>query len=224
LRPLAPRRFGLLAIALVAALIWCRADAPAAVDLSVGIRHVSPDGSLSDCDGKARSSLDAFLQNASESSAGSGEWLAYSSNGVAGTPTGSAVVRCYALPKGYVVTFTCAVQLPDSPYGADALCLDVAHKFYGGAIAPLAAIPTPTPIPTGCATNSLVGTWVSDGDSKLTFTMTLTGEVTDSEGVSGNWGLKGNTVTLTYYGNHTLTLSSDGKHVRGGGYSLTRRC
>jgi hypothetical protein len=133
-------------------------------------------------------------------------------------------VRCFPLAKGYVVTFTCAAQLPDSPYSADALCLDVAHKFYGGAVTALAAIPTPTPMPTGCATNSLVGTWVSDDKPGLTFTMDLTGNVTDSDGVSGNWGLKGNTVTLTYYGNHTLTLSPDGKHMHGGGYSLTRKC
>jgi hypothetical protein len=218
------RRAALFAFSLLVGLVWCSATAPAAVDLSVGIRHVSPDGSSADCGAKAVESLKAFLEGASESSPGSGDWLAHSSNGVAGTPTATAVVRCYALSKGYVVTFTCAVQLPDNPYTADALCLDVAHKFYGGAITALAPIPTPTPIPTGCATTNLVGTWVSDDKPGLTFTMDLTGDVTDNEGVSGNWGLKGNTVTLTYYGNHTLTLSPDGKHMRGDGYSLTRKC
>jgi hypothetical protein len=224
LRPGARRRAALLAAGLLGALAWLRAPAPAAVDMSVGIRHVSDTGSLGDCGAKAKDSLDSFLQGAAESSPGSGEWLAFSRNGVAGTPTAAATVRCFALPKGYVVTFTCVVQLPDSPYSSDALCLDLAHKFYGGAVTALAAIPTPTPIPTGCATNSMVGTWVSDDKPGLTFTMDLTGNVTDSEGVSGNWGLKGNTVTLTYYGNHTLTLSADGKHARGDGYSLTRKC
>lgn len=219
-----PRRAALALAALLVSLVWCRAGAPAAVDLSVGIRHVSPDGALSDCSAKAKDALNTFLQGATEPSPGSGEWLATSANGVAGTPTAIATVRCYALTKGYVVTFTCAVQLPDNPYGADALCLDVAHKFYGGAITALAPIPTPTPIPTGCATNSMVGTWVSDDKPGLTFTMDLDGNVTDNEGVSGNWGLKGTTVTLTYYGNHTLTLSADGKHARGDGYSLTRKC
>jgi hypothetical protein len=218
------RRATLFALALLAGLIWSKAGAPAAVDMSVGIRYVSQDGAVSDCSSKARASLNAFLQEAAETSAGSGDWLAHSRNGPAGTPTATAAVRCYALSKGYVVTFTCAVQLPDNPYTADTLCKDVAHKFYGGALTPLAAIPTPTPIPTGCATNSLVGTWVSDNNSKLTLTMTLTGEVTDSESVSGNWILKGMTATLTYYGNHTMTLSGDGKHLSGGGYSLTRRC
>jgi hypothetical protein len=218
------RRATIALVVLLVSLVWCSAQAPAAVDLSVGIRYVSADGSLSDCSAKAKDSLNTFLQGANEPTPGSGEWLASSQNGVAGTPTAMATVRCYALGKGYVVTFTCAVQLPDNPYSADALCLDVAHKFYGGAITALAPIPTPTPIPTGCATNSLVGTWVSDDKPGLTFTMDLDGNVTDNEGVSGNWGLKGTTVTLTYYGNHTLTLSADGKHMRGDGYSLTRKC
>ncbi len=210
--------------ALVASFLWCGSSTPASVDIAAGIRYVSPTGTLADCSAKARASLDAFLEGAAESSPGSGDWIAHSQNGVAGMPTATAVIRCYALPQGYFATFDCAVQLPDNPYLAQALCLDVAHKFYGGPIAALAAIPTPTPIPTGCATNSLVGTWVSDSDSTLTFTMDLTGDVTDNQGVSGSWGLKGDTVTLTYYGTHTLTLSSDGKHMKGGGYSLTRKC
>ncbi len=218
------RRFVLAAVALLAGIVWCSAGAPAAVDISVGIRHVSPDGSLTDCSAKAKASLDAFLQDAAETSSGSGDWTAHAQNGITGTPTATAVVRCYALPKGYVVTFTCAVQLPDNPYSSDELCKDVAHKFYGGAITALAAMPSPTPVPTGCATTNLVGTWTSDSDSKLTFTMELNGDLTDNEGVSGNWGIKGNTVTLTYYGNHTMTLSGDGKHLAGGGYSLTRKC
>ena len=218
------RRATLTAIAVLAGMVWCSSGAPASLDIASGIRYVSPDGSLSDCSTKAKASLEVFLQGATEQGAGSGDWSAYSQNGPSGTPTATAVVRCYALPKGFVVTFTCVVQLPDNPYPAEGLCRNVAHKFYGGAITALAAIPTPTPLPTGCATNSLVGSWVSDNDPKLTFTMTLTGDVTDSEGVSGNWALKGNVATLTYYGNHSMTLSGDGKHLSGGGYNLTRKC
>lgn len=218
------RQAALVVVALFAGLMWCGSNAPAAVDFSVGIRHISDTGSLADCSAKAKESLEAFLQDATEATPGSGDWIAHSQNGVNGTPTATAVVRCYALSSGYVVTFTCAVELPDNPYTANALCLDVAHKFYGGAITSLAAIPTPTPQPTGCATTNLLGTWVSDDNPKLTFTMGVSGDLTDSEGVSGNWGLKGNTVTLIYYGTHTLTLSADGKHMRGGGYSLTRKC
>jgi len=218
------RRAPIVVLAAAAGFVWCASQVRASVDFSVGIRRVSDTGSLADCSAKAKDSLDAFLQGTAESPPGSGDWSAHSANGVNGTPTAVAVVRCYGLSPGYVVTFTCAVQLPDNPYTANALCLDVAHKFYGGAITALAAIPTPTPLPTGCATTNLFGTWVSDSDPKLTFTMTIDGNVTDSEGVSGNWGLKGNVVTFTYYGNHTLTLSPDGKHMSGGGYSLTRKC
>jgi len=224
LRGAIARRIAMALAALAVSIVWSGGAAPAAVDMSVGIRYVSPQGSQDECGAKARASLAAFLLNATESSPGSGDWSAVSANGIAGTPTAVASVRCYALPKGYVALFTCVVQLPDNPYSADALCLDVAHKFYGGAIAVLPPIPTPTPIPTGCATTNLVGTWVSDDKPGLTFTMTLTGDVTDSDGVSGNWGIKGNVVTLTYYGNHTMTISADGKHLRGDGYSLTRKC
>lgn len=216
------RRFltiaGILALALPASI------ASARVDISAGIRYASPSGTLQDCSDKAKAALEAYLPGATESSAGSGEWIALGQNIRTGAASSAAAVRCYGLPKGYIVTFTCSALLPANPYGAGALCLDIAHKFYGGALTPLAAMPTATPVPTGCAMTNLVGTWVSDSDPKLTLTMDLTGGLTDSEGVSGNWNLDGTTVTLTYYGTHTMTLSSDGKHIHGGNYNFTRRC
>ncbi len=216
-------RRSIVAIATVAlCLLFAKVSAPAAVEMSIGIRHVSDTGGLEDCSAKAKSALGAYLQNVTESA--SGEWLAVGQNPMAQTTTAAAAVRCYQLPKGYVVTFTCAVQSPENPYGADALCLDVAHKFYGGAVMPLAAMPTPTPVPSGCSTVNLVGTWVADDKPGLTLTADLNGNLTDNDGVSGNWGLRGTTVTLTYYGEHALTLSSDGKHMHGGGYSFTRKC
>jgi hypothetical protein len=218
------RKLWILGFAASLGTLWCSAAAPAAVEMSTGVRYVSETGSLEDCSAKARAALNAFLPNPTESSPGSGEWFAAAQNPMAGAATSAATVRCYSLGKGYVVTFTCAVQLPENPYGADALCLNVAHKFYGGPLTTLPVMPTPTPVPTGCSTVNLVGTWVADDKPELTLTMDLNGNATDNEGVSGNWGLKGNTVTLTYYGEHTLTLSPDGKHIRGGGYSLTRKC
>lgn len=213
----------LLAAALFLVSLWAGA-ALASVDLSAGIRHVSDTGTLSDCSAKAKAALEAYLPGATESSPGSGEWFAMGQNLATGAASSGATVRCYPLARGYVATFICAVQLPANPYGANALCLDIAHKFYGGPITPLAAMPTATPIPTGCATTNLVGTWVSDSDPKLTFKMELNGDLTDNEGVSGNWILDGSTVTMTYYGNHTLKLSPDGKHLSGPGYNLTRKC
>jgi hypothetical protein len=218
------RRLRLGIIGLMLGFLCVSTTAPASVDMSAGIRHVSETGSLGECSAKAKSALSAFLSGVTESPQGSGEWIGQAQNPRAAAATASAVVRCYALSKGYVVTFTCAVQVPENPFSADALCLNVAHKFYGGAITALSAMPTPTPVPTGCSTVNLVGTWVSDNGSGVTLTADLSGDVTDNQGVSGNWGLRGMTVTLTYYGEHTLTLSDDGKHMRGSGYSFTRKC
>jgi hypothetical protein len=189
--------------------------------MSTGIRYVIPNGTPDECSNKAKTALNAYLRNATESSQGSGEWLAFGPIGGQGPATTAAAVRCYPVDKGYVVTFTCAVQMPSSPYDADALCLDIAHNFSGKPVKPLA---TPSPIPTGCTTANLVGTWVSSDKSGPTLVMDVSGGLTDSDGVSGNWIINGNSVTLTYYGNHTLTLSPDGKHLSGGGYSLTRKC
>ncbi|HEV7179471.1 MAG TPA: hypothetical protein VGN11_06345 [Candidatus Baltobacteraceae bacterium] len=214
------RRY-LFGVVLIVSALLCNTVAPADVDMSSGIRYVVANGSAAECSAKAKTALNTYLQNASEPTPGSGEWLAFGPAGGNGASTAAATVRCYPVGSGYVVTFTCAVQTPGNPYAAAALCLDVAHNFSGKAVTALA---TPTPPPSGCTTASLVGTWVSNDTPGLTFQMTLSGDVTDNSGVSGNWALSGNTVTLTYYGNHTLTLSADGKHVSGRGYNLTRKC
>jgi hypothetical protein len=215
------RRYGLFVAVLVAGGLLSMSAAPAAVEMSTGIRYVIPTGSADECSAKAKTALNAYLQNATEQLSGSGEWIATGPIGVTGPSTAAAVVRCFPVGKGYVVTFTCVVQIPGNPYAADALCLDVAHNFSGKPVKPL---PTPTPIPTGCTTATLAGTWTSDDKPGLTLQMDVNGGLTDSDGVSGNWGLYGSTVTLTYYGTHTMTITSDGKHIRGGGYSFTRKC
>ncbi len=212
---------GLTVLGLACSLVLCTAIGRSAIEMTTGIRYVIPNGSLSECSAKAKTALNAYLTNAAESSPGSGEWIASGSSGINGATSATAVVRCYQVGSGYVVTFTCAVQVPGSLYGADPLCIDVAHNFSGKPVTPL---PTPTPIPTGCSTTNLVGSWASNDSSGPTFKIELDGNLTDAEGTSGNWILNGMTATLTYYGNHTLTLSADGKHLTGGGYSLTRKC
>lgn len=212
------RRMHLAAIAAIAAIVVCSTSAPAAVDMSVGLRYVIPQGPVQECGTKAKAALNAFLQYASESPDGSGDWHATGPIGGSGPSTASAVVRCTAVGSGYVATFTCAVQTPASAYSANDLCLDVAHKFSGKTTVALA---TPKPPPSGCTTDSLVGTWT--GNDK-TFKMTLDGDLTDNDGISGNWAMYGNSATLTYYGNHSLTLSPDGKHLSGRDFQLTRKC
>jgi len=114
------------------------------------------------------------------------------------------VVHCYAVGAGYVVTFDCFAQLPNNPYSASDLCLNVAHNFSGKTVTALA---TPTPVPSGCSTTNLVGSWTSDNRDGPKLTISADGNLTDGDGVSGNWVIYNNTVTLTYYGNHNLTLT-----------------
>lgn len=194
---------------------------PAAVEMSTGIRYVIPSGSVGDCSAKAQAALSAYLQNPVEKTTGSGEWSATGPIGVTGPATAAAVVRCLQVGNGYAVTFTCVVQIPGNPYAADALCLNIAHKFSGKAVT---ALPTPSPIPTGCTTANLVGTWTNDNKPGSTLQMDVNGGVTDSDGVSGNWNIYGNSANLTYYGTHAMKLSADGKHLTGDGYSFTRKC
>jgi len=214
-------RFALAGLAIVASLVVSLAVARAGVEMSTGIRYAYDVGSLDTCSSKAKAALAAYLQNVTEKTPGSGEFQAYGKPDSSGQTTAGAIVRCAVVGKGFVVTFTCAVQKPGSFFDADALCLNIAHNFSGKTETALA---TPTPLPSGCSTTNLVGTWVSDNDSKLILTMDVSGGLTDPDGVSGNWYLVGKTVTLTYYGNKTMTLSADGKHINGSGAAYTRKC
>lgn len=210
-------------IALAALVCAIAVPASAGVVMSTGIRYVfeGNGASLDQCRTKAQTALQAYLQNATEKTPGSGEWLAYAKPNAQGQNTAAAIVSCTATPKGYVVTFTCAVQQPGNSFDADSLCLNIAHNFSGKTVTTLA---TPTPLPSGCSTTNLVGTWQSDNDSKVVLKLDTEGNLTDPDGVSGNWYLVGKTVTLTYYGTKTLTLSDDGKHMSGSGASYTRKC
>ncbi|MGB6521948.1 MAG: hypothetical protein WBE83_09270, partial [Candidatus Cybelea sp.] len=116
------RKHRLFVAALLLGSLCCGAVALASVDLSAGIRYVSPSGTLADCSAKAKAAIEAYLPGATESEPGSGEWLATAQNPGTGAPSAAAAVRCYGLPKGYVATFICSAQLPVNPYGATALC------------------------------------------------------------------------------------------------------
>ncbi|HUA10310.1 MAG TPA: hypothetical protein VMA98_13665 [Candidatus Acidoferrales bacterium] len=214
------KRARLFAGFLAAVLLITIAVAPASVDIATGIRHVVPTGTMDECGTKARAALGTYLQNVSEPSPG--EFMATGpiGPGVSSDTTSAGTIHCFAYGSGYVVTFTCTAEAPNNPYDANSLCQDLLANFEGK---PQTALATPTPPPSGCTTATLVGTWVSN-DSKLTLTMTADGQLTDNEDVTGSWVLSGLSVKLTYYGYHNLTLSPDGKHLSGSGYSLTRRC
>jgi len=211
-------RARLFALALVASIVVMSAGARSAVEMTTGIRYVVATGTVQDCGAKAKTALNTFLGDAAESPDGSGDW---SATGPMGRGTASAVVHCLGLAKGYAVTFTCAVQIPGNLYHASDLCLDVAHQFSGK---PLVALATPTPLPTGCSTSNLVGTWVSNDRGGPTLQMAIDGSLLGNDGVSGSWYMDGTTATITYYGDHVTTLSADGKHLDGRDYHLTRQC
>ena len=211
-------RFG---AALFCALAITSATAPASVDLATGIRHVVPSGSIAECDSKASAALGAYLQHVLSPT--QDEWVGTGpiNEGMQSDITSAGTIHCYAHAGGYVVTFTCTVEAPNNPYTATALCNDLLAHFEDKAQTALA---TPTPPPTGCNTASLAGTWQSDSNNKMALTLDQNGELTDSDNVIGSWTLNGLNVKLTYYGYHNLTLSSDGKHMSGSGYSFTRKC
>ncbi len=214
------QRVSRFAAALFCALMLTSAIAPASVDLATGIRHVVPSGTIADCDSKASAALGAYLQHVLSPT--QDEWVGTGpiNSGMSSDTTSAGTIHCYAHAGGYVVTLTCTVEVPNNSYTATALCQDLLAHFEGTAQTALA---TPTPPPTGCNTASLAGTWQSD-NSKITLTLDQNGELTDSDSVIGSWTLSALSVKLTYYGYHNLTLSSDGKHMSGSGYSFTRKC
>jgi hypothetical protein len=213
-------RLELVAVLAALAIGLSTAASPAALIMSTGQRFVIQNAPVSECSSKAKTALNAELQTAGETSAGTGQWIAYGPVDSSGHASAAAAIHCFPVGNGYVVTFTCAVEQPPNPYDADDLCTRLGAGFKGKPITPLA---TPTPVPTGCSTTNLVGTWLLNGDANTKFNFTLEGGLTDNEGVSGNWNLSGNTVTLTYYGTSTLKLSPDGKKISGS-KNFTRVC
>jgi hypothetical protein len=216
-------RIALFAVVCSLGFSFATAPALAGLTMSTGLRIVVDTAPPDECSTKAKTALTSELASNFEAGAGTGQWLGYGPLDNAGHPTAAAAIHCYPVGKGYVVTFTCATEVPPNPYGSDDLCNRLGAVFQGkGTTA--AALATPTPVPTGCALNNLVGTWVSNDNSKDTLTMDANGGLTDQDGVVGSWALSGSTATITHYGQKTATLSSDGKHLSGGGLSYTRKC
>jgi hypothetical protein len=217
-------RLALFTATLTFAMVWCTAAAPAAIEMSAGLRHVvqsAPDG---ECSAKAKEALNSSLQNAFETAPGNGIWMAYGQLNSQGHTSSAAVIHCYPLGGGYTATYTCSVELPTSPFSASDLC----NRLYASMTnKTAAALATPTPEPTGCSLTNLVGTWTADDKNGAIFKFDENGGLVDNEGVSGNWALNGNQASLVYYGTHPLTLSADGKHLvapRGTPLNFTRQC
>jgi hypothetical protein len=121
-------RVALPAVAGALAFALTCAAAPAALDMTIGARKLVTNEPLSACNSRAGSALRSVLGSAAEVE-DTGEWKG---NGPPGAQIGSAAaaaIHCYPIGSGYVVTFTCAAQLPENPDTAIAMCTKLAAAF-----------------------------------------------------------------------------------------------
>ena len=126
-------RVALFGVALVLIVGMAPVAAPAALDMVVGARQVVKTEPVSACNTKARDALNAVLQGAVEVGSGdTGEWKAYGAPDASGHSSAAAAIHCYPLDTGYLVTFTCAVQVPPNSDTASALCAKLTAAFGGG--------------------------------------------------------------------------------------------
>ena len=126
-------RVALLAVGLIAAFGALSTPAPAALDMNVGVGKVVANQPLSACNGSAKTALNSVLQDAVELGGDTGEWLAFGAPDSANGSTAAATIHCYPLGSAYLVTFTCAAQVPPSPDSAAALCTKLTAAFDSGA-------------------------------------------------------------------------------------------
>lgn len=123
-------RAALTAVALALAFGSVATRAPAALDMFVGAREVVKNQPVSACNSAAKTALDSVLQNSQELGTGdTGEWEAYAAGDTANGSTAAAAIHCYPLNPGFLVTFTCAAQVPPYPESASALCAKLTAAF-----------------------------------------------------------------------------------------------
>ncbi len=126
------RRLAASAVFTALAFGLAETSAPAALDLNVGAQQVVKGQPLSSCNAKAKDALNAVLQNASEVD-DTGEWKATGTPDASGNSFAAAAIHCYPLDdNSYVVTFTCAAQVPPNPDTASAICAKVTAAFGNG--------------------------------------------------------------------------------------------
>ena len=122
----------LLAVGIALTIGLMPAPLPAALDMVIGARQVVKSEPISSCNTKARTALNAVLVDAAEVGAGdTGEWKAYGTPDASGHSSAAAAIHCYPLDDGYVVTFTCAVQVPPNTDSANTLCGKLSQAFGG---------------------------------------------------------------------------------------------
>ncbi|MEO9169673.1 MAG: hypothetical protein ABI282_11710 [Candidatus Baltobacteraceae bacterium] len=125
-------RIASFAVALTLNIFLTSAAAPAEVDMAVGARIVVQNAPVSDCSAKAKTALNASLQNAFEAGDGTGQWMAYGQPDSSNHSSAAAAIHCFPVDKGYVATFTCAVEVPPNPEMAPSLCSKLTTAFGAG--------------------------------------------------------------------------------------------
>jgi hypothetical protein len=121
------RRFAIAVSALVASTVLLAAPVRAEILIVVGDSVTVASAPVADCNAKAKTALNAVLQNAGDN--GSGVWLAYGPPDSSGHSSASAAIHCYPVDNGYNVSFTCAVEVPPNPDTATALCQKLSAAF-----------------------------------------------------------------------------------------------
>ncbi len=121
------RRVATAAAVLLTCVTLLTARAPAEILIAVGDSITVTNEPVSDCNAKAKTALNAVLQNAGDN--GAGVWLAYGPPDSSGHSSATAAVHCYPLDNGYNVSFTCAVEVPPNPDTATTLCTKLAAAF-----------------------------------------------------------------------------------------------
>lgn len=125
-------RVALFAGALAANVVLATAAAPAALDMFVGARNVVQNAPVSDCSAKAKTALNGVLHSAFEAGDGTNQWLGYGPADSSGHSSAAAAIHCYPVDHGYVVTFTCSVEVPPNADMASALCAKLTGAFGDG--------------------------------------------------------------------------------------------
>ena len=123
------RRLTTFAAALTFNIAFLCAAAPAEIEMVIGARMAVANAPISDCSAKAKTALNAVLQNAFEAGDGTGQWLAYGPLDSSGHSSATAAIHCYPVDTGYSVTITCAVEVPPNPDTATSLCTKLAAAF-----------------------------------------------------------------------------------------------
>lgn len=122
------QRTAIAATAMALALSATALRAPAALDMAIGDRKVVDNQPVTACDAAAKAALTQVVNDATEIGSSS-QWVGAAPPAGPDGTVATAVIHCVAVGSGYLVTFTCATQVPPNPDSASALCAKLSAAF-----------------------------------------------------------------------------------------------